>query len=74
MCIYVINVALNYKCILCIKAVHINCFTSSSNTYAGKISVSDSGTLFAHLFADGKPYYNNGLFSNESIDSTSIGL
>ena len=72
--IYVISVALSYKHILYIKAAYTNYLAGSLNIYTGKTPVPDSGTLFAHLFANEKPYYNNGLFSNESIDPTSIGL
>jgi len=68
------NVALSYKRILCMEAAYTNCFAGSSNTYTDKTPVLDFSVSFAHPFVDGKPYYSNGLFSNESIDLTSIGL
>ena len=69
-----INVAWNCKCTLRIKIAHINCLASNSNIYTGKTPVPDFGAPFAHLFMGEKPYYNGGLFLNESIDLTSIGL
>ena len=51
-----------------------NCLAGSSDTYAGKTPVPDSGALFAHPSVGEKLYYNGGLFLNESIDLTSIGL
>ena len=74
MYIYVTSAALSYKYILYTEAAYTNCLISSLNIYTGKTPVPDSGALFAHLFADGKPYYNGGLSLNESIDLTSIGL
>ena len=56
------------------EVAYTNCLTGSSNIYAGKTPIPDSNTLFAHLSADKKPYYNSGLFLNESIDLTSVGL
>ena len=52
----------------------MNCLASSSNIYIGKTLVSNSSILSSHLSTDKKPYYNSGLFLNESIDLTSIGL
>src|SRR6266702_3922318 len=54
------SVALSYKRIPYTEATHINCLTGSSNTYTGKTPVPDSGTLFAYLSMDKKPYYNGG--------------
>lgn len=68
------SVVLSYKYILCMKVAHTNRLAGSSNIYTGKTPVSDSSTLFAHLFIDGKLYCNSGLFLNESIGLTSIGL
>ena len=65
---------LNYRYTLYIEVAYINCLTSSSNIYIGKTLVPNSGTPSGHLSADGKPYYNNSLFLNKSIDLTSIGL
>ena len=67
-------VVLSYRRILRIKVVYINYFASSLNIYAGKTLVSNSSTLFSYLSADEKLYYNSGLFLNESINLTSIGL
>ena len=69
-----IYIALNYKCILCIKIAHTNCFAGSLNMSTGKTLVSSSSVLFAYLSADKKLYYNSGLFLNGSIDLTNIGL
>ena len=70
----IIYIALNYKCILYTEVAYTNCLTGSLNIYAGKTPVPNSSTLFSHLSADGKPYYNSSLFLNESIDPTSINL
>ena len=56
------------------EAAYTNYFTGSLDIYAGKTLVSDFGALFAYLSIDRKPYYNGGLFLNESIDLTGIGL
>ena len=58
---YIISVALNYKHILCIEVAHINCLAGSLNTYTGKTLVPDFGAPFAHLFVDGRLYYNSNL-------------
>jgi len=71
---YAINITLNYKRILCTKVAHINCLASNLDTFAGKTPVLNFGTLFARPFINKKLYYNSGLFLNESIDLTSIGL
>jgi hypothetical protein len=68
------NVAWNCKHILCMEVAYINCLTSSLDIYADKTSVPDFGILSAYLSVGRKPYYNNGLFLNESIDLTSTGL
>ena len=68
------HIALSYKHILYIEVAYTNCLTSSLNTYISKTPVFNSSTLFSHLSADRKPYYNSGLFLNESIDPTSISL
>ena len=70
----VIYIVLSYRRTLYIKIAYINCFTSSLNIYIGKTLVFNFGTLSSHLSADGKLYYNSGLFLNKSIDLTSIGL
>ena len=68
------HIALNYRHTLCTEVAHTNCLTSSLNIYAGKTPVSNFSTLSSHPSADGKPYYNGGLFLNKSINPTSIGL
>ena len=68
------HIALNYRRTLYIEVAYTNCLTNSSNIYVGKTLVFNSSTLSSHLSADKKPYYNGGLFLNESIDPTSIGL
>jgi len=70
----IINIALNYKLILYTEVTHINYFTSSLNTFTDKTPVLSSSVLFTHPSINKKPYYNSGLFLNESIDLTSIGL
>ena len=70
----IIHIALNYKHILYIEVAHTNCLANSLNIYTGKTSVFNFSALSSHLSVDGKLYYNGGLFLNESIDPTSIGL
>ena len=70
----IIYIALNYKHTLYIKVAHTNCLTGSLNIYIGKTLVFNFSALSSHPSMDGKPYYNGGLFLNESIDPTSIGL
>jgi len=71
---YIINITLNYKCILYIEITYINYFTSSLNIYIDKTLVPSSSILFIYLSISKKPYYNNGLFLNKSINLISIGL
>ena len=68
------HVALNYKCVLRMEVAYINYFTSSLSTFVGKNLVFNSSALSSHPYANKKPYYSSGLFLNESIDPTSIGL
>jgi len=68
------NIALNCKYTLYIKVAHINCFISSLNIYINKTPVPGFGVLFTYLSINKKPYYNSGLFLNESINLTSIIL
>ena len=56
------------------EVAYTNYLAGSLNIYTGKTPVSNSSTLSSHPFTDGKLYYNSGLFLNESIDLTSIGL
>jgi len=71
---YAIHVALNYKRTPRTEVARTSCLASSLNTFIGKTPVPSSNVLFAHLFIDGKLYYNGGLSLNESIDPTSTGL
>ena len=68
------HIALNYKRTLYMEIAHTNCLAGSLNIYAGKTLVFNFSTLSSHPSMDGKPYYSGGLFLNESIDPTSIGL
>ena len=70
----VTHVALSYRRTPRMEVAHTNCLAGSSNIYAGKTPVPDSSAPSSHLSADGKLYYNSGLFLNESIDPTSISL
>ena len=70
----IIYIILNYRRTLYTEVVYTNYFTNNLNIYTGKTLVLNSGTLSSHLSADKKPYYNSGLFLNESIDLTSISL
>ena len=68
------HVALNYRYTLYIEVAHTNCLTGSLNIYTGKTLVFNFNTPSSHPSADGKLYYNSGLFLNKSINLTSIGL
>ena len=70
----IIHVTLSYKYTPRIKVAHINCLTGCLNIYVGKTLVFNFSTPSSYLSADGKLYYNSGLFLNKSIDPTSIGL
>ena len=70
----IIYITLNYRRTLYIEVAYTNYLTSSLNIYTGKTLIPNSSTLSGHLSADGKPYYNNNLFLNGSIDLTSISL
>jgi len=56
------------------EVAYTNCLTSSLNIFIDMTPVPSSGVPFAYLSAGRKPYYNSGLFLNESIDLTSTGL
>ena len=56
------------------KVAYTNCLAGSLNIYIGKTLVPNSSTPSSHLSVDKKPYYNNSLFLNKSIDLTSISL
>ena len=68
------HVALNYRHTLYIKVAYTNCLAGSLNIYIGKTLVFNFSTSSSYPSADGKLYYNGGLFLNKSIDPTSIGL
>ena len=70
----IIYIALNYRRTLYIKVAYTNYFAGSLNIYIGKTLVFNFSALSGHLFADKKPYYNNSLFLNKSIDLISISL
>ena len=70
----IIHIALSYRYILYTEVAYTNCLAGSSNIYAGKTLVLNSSALSSYLSADGKLYYNSGLFLNKSIDPTNIGL
>ena len=70
----IIYITLSYRRILYTEIAYTNCFAGSLNIYIGKTLVPNSSTLFSHLSADKKPYYNSSLFLNKSIDLTNIGL
>ena len=70
----IIYIILSYRCTLYTEVVYTNCLASSLNIYTDKTLIYDSGVLFSHPSIDKKPYYNNGLSLNKSIDLTSIGL
>ena len=70
----IIYITLNYRRTLCIKVAYTNCLANSLNIYIGKTLVFNFSTPSSHPSADGKLYYNSGLFLNKSIDLTSIGL
>ena len=70
----IVNIILSYKYILYTEVAYTNCFTNSLNIFADKIPVPSSGALFTRPSIDGKLYYNSGLFLNESINLTNIGL
>ena len=70
----IIYVTLRYRHTPRIKVAYINYLTGSLNIYIGKTPVPNSSIPSGYSFADKKPYYNNSLFLNESINLTSIGL
>ena len=70
----IIYIILSYRCTLYTEVAYTNCLTGSLNIYASKTLVFNSSVLSSHPSADGKLYYNSGLFLNKSIDPTSIGL
>ena len=70
----IIYITLNYRHILYTEVAYTNYLAGSLNIYIGKTSVFDFSTLSSHPSADKKPYYNNSLSLNKSIDLTNISL
>ena len=68
------HIALSYRYTLYMKVAYTNYLAGSLNIYTSKTLVFNFSTLSSHPSADGKLYYNSGLFLNKSIDLTSIGL
>ena len=69
----IIYITLSCKRTPRIEVAYTNCLTSSLNTSVDKTLVPSSSVLFAYLSIGRKPYYNNSLSLNGSIDPTSIG-
>ena len=69
-----IYITLSYKRTPRTEVAYTSCLTSSLDIFIGKTLVPSSSVPFTYLSTDKKPYYNNGLSLNESIDLTSIGL
>ena len=70
----IIYITLSYRRTPRTEVAYTNCFTSSLDIYAGKTLVPNFGAPSGHSSADKKPYYNNSLFLNKSINPTSISL
>jgi len=70
----IINIVLNYKYILYMEVVYINCLISSLNIFVNKTLIPSFGVLFTYLFTNKKLYYSGGLSLNKSINLISIGL
>ena len=70
----IIYITLSYKRTLYIKKTYTNYLANSLNISIGKTLVLNFSVPFAHLSASKKPYYNNSLSLNRSIDLTSISL
>jgi len=71
---YVINIILNYKCILRTEVAYTNYFINSLNIYINKTPVPSFNILFTYPSINKKLYYNSGLSLNKSINLISIGL
>jgi len=69
-----INITLSYKHTLCTEVAYTNYLANNLNTFADKTPVPSSGTLFTYPSINKKPYYNNNLSLNKSINLTNIGL
>ena len=68
------NIAWNYKRTPRTEIACTNCLAGSLDIYTDKTPVPDSSALSAHPSINKKPYYNNGLSLNESINLTNISL
>jgi len=56
------------------EVAYTNYLASSLNIYINKTPVPNFNILFTYQSISKKPYYNNGLYLNKSINLTSIGL
>ena len=70
----IIYIALSYRRTPRTKVAYTNYLASSLNIYVGKTPVPDFSAPSSHPSANRKPYYNNSLSVNKSIDLTSISL
>jgi len=70
----IINIILSYKYTPRTEIAYINCLISNLNTFINKTPVFSFGILFICPSINKKPYYNNGLSLNKSINLTSISL
>ena len=70
----IINTTLSYKHTLYTEVAYTNYLISSLNIFIDKTLVLSFNTLFTYLSINRKPYYNNSLSLNKSIDLTSISL
>ena len=68
------HITLSYRRTLYIEVAYTNYLTSSLNIYIGKTPVPNFSAPSSHPSVDEKPYYNNNLFLNKSIDPTNISL
>ena len=74
MCTNIIYITLSCKHTPHTEVAYTNYFTSSLNISTGKTLVFNFSIPFTYLSTNGKLYYSSGLFLNENIDLTSIGL
>jgi len=69
----IIYIALSCKRTLYTEVAYTNYLTSSLNISVGKTPVPSSSVPFTYPSTGKKPYYNDSLSLNRSIDPTSIG-
>jgi hypothetical protein len=70
----IIRITLSYKRTPRTGVAYTNYLTSSLNISIGKTLVPSSNVPFTYPSISRKPYYNNSLSLNRSIDLTSISL